>query len=109
MFTKTAIDILNKSDFSNRFLDFVKRYEKFRNVEHNSTCSSWVEEHNYDYIRSYLHPSLTDESVPFTLTDFSSMSETQMAFWHDYCLELKYLLNEKKSLYENLNQYYQPS
>lgn len=109
MFSKTAIDILNKSDFSNRFLDFVKRYENFRNVAHNSIFSSWVEENNYDYIRSYLSASLTDDSVPFTLTDFVSMSGNQIAFWHDYCLELKYLLDEKKALYENLNQYYQPS
>ena len=107
MFNQTAIAILDKSDFSSRFLDFVERYEKFRNVIHDSISNSWVEQHDYEYIMHYLKPSPLDEITPFTLTDFACMSESEIVFWHDYCIELKYLLDEKKSLYETLNKYYQ--
>ncbi len=106
MFNQTSIDVLDKSDFLSRFLDFMDRYEKFRNVTHNSITDCWVEHHNYEYILHYLKPSPTDESIPFTLTDFVCMSNSEITFWQDYCIKLKYLLDEKKSLYETLKRYH---
>ena len=107
MFSKTAIATLNNSDFLERFSNFVKRYESFRNVTQNySYINSWIKDKNYEYIMSYLSPSPTDDSVRFTLTDFVKMDNTQIEAWHDYCLELKHLLDEKQLLYETLNRYY---
>ena len=107
MFTKTTIDILDKSDFLERFSSFVERYETFRNVTENCAhIQSWIKDKNYEYIMSYLSPSPTDDSVPFTLTEFAKMDDMQRSAWHEYCLQLKHLLDEKYSLYETLNRYY---
>jgi len=107
MFSETTTAILDKSDFLERFSNFVERYETFRNVTQNyAHINSWIKDKNYVYIMSYLSPSPTDNSVPFTLTDFVKMDHLQMEFWHDYCLELKHLLDEKDLLYRTLNRYY---
>ena len=107
MFSKTAIAILNKSDFLERFSNFVERYETFRNLSQNyAHINSWIKDKNYECIMSYLSLSPTDDSVPFTLTDFVKMNDLQMEVWHDYCLELKHLLDEKDLLYRTLDRYY---
>ena len=106
MFSETAIAILDKSDFLERFSSFITRYQNFRYLTNVSSSDSWIRDKNYEYIWYYLSPSPRDEFLPFTLTDFVKMDDIQIAAWHEYCLQLKHLLDEKDSLYETLNRYH---
>jgi len=107
MFSENAIATLNSSNFLCRFLDFAERYSQFKN-NHSlfETAMLWANDKNYEYIRYYLSLSSNEAQIPFSLDEFVCMNHLQMFAWHEYCMELKYFLDEKKALYNELNQFY---
>ena len=105
MLNKEVITSLTDSKFCERFLNFVQRYEKFKHENILESADVWVRDENYEYIKAFLNISPIEEIIPFSLTDFARMDEIQMSAWHDYCIELKHLLDEKNALYQELNNY----
>lgn len=48
------VEKLSKSGFSNRVLDFVKEYEKARNIKLYDTVADWFIEEKYECIKAFL-------------------------------------------------------
>lgn len=105
MKNNNTILISKVDDFNRRFLDFAKRYDKLKCADLLKTATMWVETSNYDYIRYFLKTDSYEQLVPFSLKEFASMSNIEMAAWHNYCMEIQYLLDEKNSLYNELISY----
>lgn len=75
---------LSESGFSNRVLDFVKEYEKARNVKLYDTVADWFIEEKYECIKAFL------------------ISQPR-----GYFAGMNTLLNKKKALYEEFIKFYE--
>lgn len=98
----STILISKADDFNTRFLDFAKRYDELKNTKVLQTAIIWVETSNYEYIKHFLKNNTCEVIPPFSNKEFASMSNSEITFWHDYCVELQHLLDEKDSLYKEL-------
>lgn len=95
--------LISKTDgFNTRFLDFAKRYDELKNTKVLQTAVIWVETSNYEYIKHFLKNDSCEVIPPFSNKDFASMSNSEITIWHEYCIELQHLLDEKHSLYKEL-------
>lgn len=78
------VEKLSKSGFINRLLDFVKDYEKARNVKYYDDVVDWFIDQKYTYIKSFLS-SVPNENIG----------------------EKQSLLDRKKALYEEFISFYE--
>ncbi len=78
------VEKLSKSGFTTRLLEFVKDYEKAKNVKYYDDVVDWFIDQNYTYIESFL------SSVP---KENSNVKQS--------------LLDRKKTLYEEFISFYE--
>lgn len=98
---------LLKTDFIERFLGFVEKYETVRDVNLFETAYKWISTMDFDCVKSFLHTIPVEYSLPFTITDFVYMSYDDFLQFQGKSTEILALLDEKKSLYQELLSFYE--
>lgn len=100
------VEKLSESGFTDRFLDFVKEYEKARNIKLYDTVVDWFIEKKYEYIKTFL------SSKPKRY--FSGMNtfinKIKCFFSYKYrrnFTRMNTLLNKKDNLYKEFMSFYE--
>lgn len=109
-YKKLNIKKLLKSDFIDRFLDFVEAYdEAFDKNVFDTVVDKWLDygKEEYDCIKYFLATSPLEYSLPFSIEDFVNMTLDDFVLYQEKCAKICALLDEKKALYEEINTFYE--
>lgn len=101
---------LSKSDFINRFLNFLVDYDKvFNKNVFDTVVHEWLDygKEDYDCIKYFLLTSSQEYSLPFRMEDFINMTLDDFVAYQEKCAKICALLDEKRALYEEFNTFYE--
>jgi len=98
---------LLKTDFMNRFLNFVERFDLACNKNTLSFVQKWIKEEEYDYIKCFLFTSSIETMLPFSLHEFAKMKPEEFVALQNFYTKVSGVLHEKQELYEEFLTYYE--
>lgn len=101
---------LLKSDFIDRFLDFVEAYDEvFDKNVFDTVVDKWLDygKEEYDCIKYFLMTSRSEYSLPFSIEDFINMTLNDFVTCQEKCAKICALLDEKRALYEEFITFYE--
>ncbi len=104
---KLNVERLLESDFIDRFLGFIEEYESVCGINLFDTVSDWLSEEEYDYIKYFLNTTVSEYHLPFDIRDFIYMDYDKFIDYQEKCIKISALLDEKKSLYQEFNSFYE--
>ena len=71
---KLNLEKLLKTDFIDRFLGFLEKYDEVRDTYIYHRAQKWINEKNFDSIRYFLNTTPIETSLPISLNQFVSMN-----------------------------------
>ena len=98
---------LLNTDFIDRFLSFIKKFDDVCSKNTLSFVQKWIDEEEYDYIKSFLFITSIETMLPITIHEFTTMTPEKLLSFQNFYIKLSDLLNEKQALYEELNSFYE--
>lgn len=104
---KLNVEKILNTDFTDRFLGFVEKYESIRSIQLLSTAKKWVENEDFDSIKYFLHVTPVECYIPCTMHEFIFMDISYFEVFQNICTEISALLDEKKYLYHELTSFYE--
>lgn len=98
---------LLNTDFIDRFLCFIKKFDNVCRKNTLSFVQKWIDEEEYDYIKSFLLITSIETVIPITMHEFATMVPEKILAFQNFCSSVSALLNEKQTLYEEFNSFYE--
>ena len=104
---KLNFEKLSKADFFSRFLGFMERYDDVNCTSFYNYAKKWVLEKDITNIQNFLDTWSIEYSLSFSKQDFISMTPGQFAHYQEVYTKVCALLDEKKSLHQELLSFYE--
>ena len=93
---------LLKTDFTIRFLDFIRRFDSVCKKDTFYVVQKWIKEEEYEYIKFFLFTSPIETMLPFSLHEFAKLSLEEFIDLHNFYVKVSDILKEKEALYKEL-------
>ncbi len=100
-------DILEDASFFARFLDFVKKYDEAFGKDSFSSAEKWVSEKDYTSIKYFLKPNAIESVFSISYPELATMTVSTFADVQIRAQRIVPVLEEQKSLYEELLKAYE--
>lgn len=98
---------LLNSDFIDRFVGFVEKYDEVRETNNLISVKKWIDNGDYSYIKYFLHLSPMESMVHLSIYELLNLSVDDFNNLQDSCSKLAILLDEQRALYEEFLTFYE--
>ena len=98
---------LLNSNFIDRFLGFVEKTDIVHNTYLYKSAQKWLDENDFDSIKYFLDTNASESTITFSLHQFTCMNYTEFVYFQNVYSEIATLIDEKKSLYQELISFYE--
>lgn len=109
MLKKLNKEKILETDFIDRFLGFVERYDDIYDTNHSIDMEGHIASQNFYSIHKFIKPKISDSInfAPFSIKQFLSMSIEEIIHFQEYFSKIYSLIDEKKALYEEFLSFYE--